>query len=64
MQRITEHQTPFAKRMRRLGLDLVATEKFTKIPYATLRGYKGGRPVPRAAMRMLAAYRLLHWGEF
>jgi hypothetical protein len=65
MQRNREHNTPLANRMRRLGLSLADVQRLTREPYGTVKNWKQGRyKTPPAVLRLLAAYRLLHWGEF
>lgn len=65
MKRNREHNTRFAKRLRRLGLTLVQAQAWTGIPYGSLKNYKQGRvTAPRSALRALAMYRLVHWGKF
>ena len=64
-KRQREHHTRFAKRLRRLGLSLIDAQAWTQIPYGSLKNYKQGRvTAPRSALRMLALYRLIHWGKF
>lgn len=59
------HNTPFAKRRRRLGLNVAQAARWLREPYGTVRGWNQGRYAPpRAAMRLLAVYRLLHWGKY
>lgn len=63
--RTRQHQTPIARRMRRLGLDLPDLQRLTRAAYGTCKNWKQGRSAPpRAVLRLLAAYRLLHWGNY
>lgn len=58
-------RAPFAKRVRRLHINVEQAAWWTKITYGTARNYnQGRRPAPRAVMRLLAVYRLLNWGKF
>ena len=63
-QRTRHHDTRLARWMRRLGMDLPALQRITREPYGTCKNWKQGRSrTPRAVLRLLAAWRLLHWGE-
>lgn len=65
MTRTRHHDTAFARRLRRLRMTLEDAQRWTREPIGTLKNYKQGRRrTPRAALRMLAAYRLTHWGRF
>ena len=58
-------QTPLARRARRLGLTLRDIERLTREPYGTVKNWNQGRNrCPRSVLRLLAWYRLKHWGEF
>jgi len=57
-------QNAFAKRRRRLGLTNKQAAKWLGVPYKTALNWNQGRPAPRHAMRMLAAYRLIKWGKY
>jgi len=64
-KRNRQPNTAFAKRLRRLRWDLTRAAQWTRKPYKTLKNYNQGRtPAPRAIMRLLAAYRLMHWGDY
>lgn len=59
--------TPLAKRLRRLGWNLKDAQRWTGEPYGSLKNWnqeRNGMKAPRAVMRLLAVYRLLHWGKF
>jgi len=59
------HNTPLARRLRRPGWNLKRAQRWTGEPYGNLKNWNQGRnPCPRAVLRLLAAYRLLHWGRF
>lgn len=63
--RTREHNSPFAKRRRRLGLSVTQAARWLRTPYGTVKDWNQGRyQPPRAALRLLAAYRLLNWGKF
>jgi len=58
-------QTPLAKRMKRLGLTVEKAQQITRAPAGNLRRWRRGQSrTPRSILRMLAAWRLLHWGQF
>lgn len=64
-QRIRRHDTRFAFHLRRLRLSVAAATRLLRMPYGTVKNWKQGRSsTPRAALRLLAAWRLLHWGKF
>ncbi len=57
--------TSLAYRSRRLGLSLKDVQRLTKEPYGNITNWnQGRRRTPRVVLRMLAMYRLSHWGEF
>jgi len=63
-RRVREHDTVFARRLRRLGLSLGDAERVTREPYGNLKNWKQGRArCPRAVLRLLAYYRLKTWGS-
>lgn len=65
MKRNRNLQTPLAKRLRRLALTLTEAQRITRAPMGTLKHWHAGqRRTPRIVLRLLAAYRLLHWGRF
>lgn len=60
-----QQNTPLAYRLKRLGLSLKELEKITGEPYGNLKNWnQGRRRTPKVIFRMLAAWRLLHWGNF
>lgn len=60
-----QQNTPLAYRVKRLGLSLKELEKITGEPYGNLKNWnQGRRRTPKVIFRMLAAWRLLHWGNF
>ena len=64
MKRNRQHDTPLAHRLRRLGWTLRDAERWTGERYGNLKNYNQGRVAcPRPILRLLAAYRLLHWGD-
>lgn len=64
-KRNRSHNTPLAFRARRLRLSLKDIQRITKEPYGNVTNWnQGRRRTPRVVLRILAAYRLLHWGEF
>lgn len=64
-QRIRHHNTRLAFRLRRLRLSVAGAARILRMPYGTVKNWKQGRSsTPRAALRLLAAWRLLHWGRF
>jgi hypothetical protein len=65
MKRNRHHNTPFARRCRRLGLDLGAAARWLREPYGNVKNWNQGRSrCPRSVLRLLAAYRLIRWGRF
>ncbi len=62
-QRQRHHHTRLAFYLRRLRLTLVQAARLTGEPLGNLKNWKQGRTrTPRAVLRLLAAWRLLHWG--
>lgn len=62
MKRNRHHKTRLAFYLRRLGLTLEAAHRITREPIGNLKNWKQGRRrTPRAVLRLLAAWRLLHW---
>lgn len=60
-----QQNTPLAYQVKRLGLSLKELEKITGEPYGNLKNWnQGRRRTPKVIFRMLAAWRLLHWGNF
>lgn len=56
--------TALAWHLRRLGLNLKDLQRISREPYATCRNWHSGRNrTPRSIFRLLAAWRLLHWGQ-
>lgn len=56
--------TAFGRRVRRLGLSLRQVQAWTGEPYGTVKRWSQGRSAaPPSVMRLLAVYRLLHWGQ-
>lgn len=54
--------TALAWHLRRMGLKLVDLQRISGEPYATCRNWHTGRNrTPRSIIRLLAAWRLLHW---
>ena len=65
MKRNRHHRTAFAHRLRRLHLTLDQAAQVTGEPVGNLKNWKQGRRrTPRAVLRLLAAWRLLHWGRY
>jgi len=65
MKRQRHHDTPLAHRLRRLRLTLRQAERITRAPYGNLKAWKQGRyEAPRTILRLLAAWRLIHWGRY
>jgi hypothetical protein len=63
-KRTTTHNTAFSKRLKRLRWNLKQAQKWTGTSYENIKNYNNGRVLaPRPVMRLLAAYRLLHWGK-
>lgn len=63
MKRQRHHQTALAHRLRRLRLNLAQAGRITGEPVGNLKNWKQGRTrTPPAVLRLLAAWRLLHWG--
>ena len=57
--------TPLAMRARRLGLSLGDVARLTRESYGTVKNWSQGRSrCPRSVLRLLAYYRLKHWGKF
>ena len=58
------HTTQLAKRLRRLRLNQLAdAARVLGTSPRTVEAWRQGRyETPRVAMRLLAAWRLLHWG--
>jgi DNA-binding transcriptional regulator YiaG len=62
--RTRRHNTPFAGRLRRLRLSVAGAARLLRTPVGTIKNWKQGRSIPpRAALRLLAAWRLLHWRQ-
>ena len=60
-----QQTTALAFHARRMNLSLKDLEKITKEPYGNIKNWnQGRRRTPRIFFRMLAAYRLLHWGSY
>lgn len=60
-----QQKTTLAFHARRMNLTLKDLEKITKEPYGNIKNWnQGRRRTPRVVIRMLAAYRLLHWGKY
>ena len=58
-------KTPLAFRAKRLNLTMKDVQKLTKEPYGSVLNWKQGRSrCPRSVLRLLAVYRLAHWGKF
>ena len=61
----TDLKTSLAFRAKRLNMTMKDVQKFTKEPYGNILNWKQGRSrCPRSVLRLLAAYRLAHWGKF
>ncbi len=59
------HDTRLDFYLRRLGLTLDQAARLTRAPYGDLKNWKQGRHrTPRPILRLLAHYRLTHWGQF
>ena len=59
------HNTALAFHSKRMKLGLKDLERITREPYDNLKNWRQGRRrTPRIVFRMLAAWRLLHWGQF
>lgn len=64
MPRPLTRRTALAHRARRLGLNLADVARLTGAPYNSVRNWHAGRtPCPRPVLRLLAAWRLLHWRQ-
>lgn len=64
-QRTRRHNTRLAFHLRRLHLSLNQAARLTRAPIGNLKNWKQGRArTPRPVLRLLAAWRLLHWGQF
>lgn len=60
-----QQATALAFHARRMNLSLKDLEKITREPYGNIKNWnQGRRRTPRIVFRMLAAYRLLHWGSY
>ena len=60
-----EIKTSLAYRAKRLKLNMQEVQKLTKEPYGSILNWKQGRNrCPRSVLRLLAVYRLAHWGKF
>ena len=58
------HNTRLAFYLRRLRLTLVQAARLTGEPLGNLKNWKQGRSrTPRVVLRLLVAWRLLHWGR-
>lgn len=58
-------KTSLAYRAKRLNLTMKDVQRFTREPYASILNWKQGRSrCPRSVLRLLAVYRLAHWGMF
>ena len=58
-------KTSLAFRAKRLGLNMRDVQKLTREPYGSILNWKQGRNrCPRSVLRLLAVYRLAHWGKF
>ena len=52
-------------RATRLGLSMKDVQRLTREPYGNILNWNQGRSrCPRSVLRLLAVYRLAHWGEF
>ncbi len=52
-------------RAKRLDLSMKDVQRLTREPYASILNWNQGRArCPRSVLRLLAVYRLAHWGEF
>lgn len=60
-----QQTTPLAFHAKRMNLTLKDLEKITGAPYGNIKNWnQGRRRTPKIVFRMLAAYRLLHWGNY
>ena len=58
-------KTSLAFRAKRLSLSMQDVQKLTKEQYGSVLNWKQGRSrCPRSVLRLLAVYRLAHWGKF
>lgn len=60
-----QQTTPLAFHAKRMNLTLKDLERITGEPYGNIKNWnQGRRRTPKIVFRMLAAYRLLHWGNY
>lgn len=58
-------KTPLSFRVKRLRLNLKKVQKITREPYRTIQNWNQGiNKCPRSVLRLLAYYRIKHWGQF
>ena len=58
-------KSPLSFRVKRLRLNLKKVARITREPYRTIQNWNLGiNRCPRSVLRLLAYYRLKHWGQF